>query len=172
MINHCDRRIAHLIMICLWLYCISITKMSDMSITVIYHGMSLAVLYQYHYEEWYVYHSDLSWYVSDYCISITKMSDTSITVIYHDMSLAVLYQYHYEEWYVYHSDLSWYVSGCTVSVSLWRVIRLSQDVSLFIVILIQYSQRHTMINHCDRRITLHSDTDTVQPETYHDKSLW
>jgi hypothetical protein len=113
-------------MICLWLYCISITKMSDMSITVIYHGMSLAVLYQYHYEEWYVYHSDLSWYVSDYCISITKMSDTSITVIYHDMSLAVLYQYHYEEWYVYHSDLSCYVSDCTVSVSLRWVIRLSQ----------------------------------------------
>ena len=37
---------------------------------------------------------------------------------------------------------------------------------------IQYSQRHTMINHCDRRITLLSDTDTVQSETYHDKSLW
>ena len=31
----------------LW-YCISITKKSDMSITVIYHGMSLTVLYQYH----------------------------------------------------------------------------------------------------------------------------
>ena len=27
---------------------ISITKKSDMSITVIYHGMSLSVLYQYH----------------------------------------------------------------------------------------------------------------------------
>jgi hypothetical protein len=45
------------------------------------------------------------------------------------------------------------------------------DVSLFLVILIQYSQRHTMINHCDRRITLLSDTDTVQSETYDDKSL-
>ena len=33
------------------------------------------------------------------------------------------------------------------------------------------NQRHTMINHCDRRITLLSDTDTVQSETYHDKSL-
>jgi hypothetical protein len=53
------------IMVCLWLYCISITKMNDTSITVIYHGMSLTVLYQYHYDEWYVYHSDLSWYVSD-----------------------------------------------------------------------------------------------------------
>ena len=28
-----------------------------------------------------------------------------------------------------------------------------------------------MINHCDRLITLLSDTDTVQSETYHDKSL-
>jgi hypothetical protein len=39
------------------------------------------------------------------------------------------------------------------------------DLSLFLVILIQYSQRHTMINHCDRHITLLSDTDTVQSET-------
>jgi hypothetical protein len=45
------------------------------------------------------------------------------------------------------------------------------DVSLILVILIQYSQRHTMINHCDRRITHLSDTDTVQSYTYHDKSL-
>ena len=50
------------ITLCLWLYCISITKMSD-----------------------------LSRYVSDYCISITKMSDMSITVIYHTTSLTVLY---------------------------------------------------------------------------------
>jgi hypothetical protein len=28
-----------------------------------------------------------------------------------------------------------------------------------------------MINHCDRRITHLSDTDTVQSETYHDKSF-
>jgi hypothetical protein len=39
------------------------------------------------------------------------------------------------------------------------------------VILIQYSQRHTMINHCDRHITLLSDNVTVQSETYNDKSL-
>ena len=32
------------IMLCLWLYCISITKMSDMSITVIYHAMSLTTV--------------------------------------------------------------------------------------------------------------------------------
>ena len=129
------------IMVCLWLYCISITKKSDMSITVIYHDMSLTVLYQYHQDEWYVYHSDLSWYVSDctvsvslrrvirlsqwfimiclwlYCISITKMSDTSITVIYHDMSLT------------------------TVSVSLRRVIRLSITViyhGMSLTVLYQY----------------------------------
>jgi hypothetical protein len=45
------------------------------------------------------------------------------------------------------------------------------DVSLFLVILIQYSQRHGRINHYDRCITLLSDTDTVQSETWHDKSL-
>jgi hypothetical protein len=28
-----------------------------------------------------------------------------------------------------------------------------------------------MINHCDRGITHLNDTDTVQAETYHDKSL-
>jgi hypothetical protein len=31
----------------------------------------------------YVYHSDLSRYVSDYCISIPRKSDMFITVIYH-----------------------------------------------------------------------------------------
>jgi hypothetical protein len=39
------------------------------------------------------------------------------------------------------------------------------DVSLILVILIQYSQRHSMINHCDRRITNLGDSDTVQSET-------
>jgi hypothetical protein len=89
------------LMLCLWLYCISITKKCDTSITVIYHLMSLTVLYQYHQDEWYVYHSDLLCYVSEwllsiilrrviclwlYCINITKKSDTYITVIYHTMS--------------------------------------------------------------------------------------
>ena len=32
---------------------------------------------------------------------------------------------------------------------------------LVILIQIQYSERHSMINHCDRHITLLSDTDTV-----------
>ena len=30
---------------------------------------------------------------------------------------------------------------------------------LNIILMVQYSQRHSMINHCDRRITLLSDTD-------------
>ena len=41
--------------------------------------------------------------------------------------------------------------------------------SLMLVILIQYSQRHTMINHLDRHVT--NVTDTVQSETYNDNSL-
>ena len=45
------------------------------------------------------------------------------------------------------------------------------DVSLILVILVQYIQKHTMINHCDRCITHLSDTDTVHSEAYHDKSL-
>jgi hypothetical protein len=59
-------------------YCISITKKSDRSITVIYHAMSLTTvsvslrrvigLSQ-------IYHA-----MTDYCISITKKSDRSITV--------------------------------------------------------------------------------------------
>jgi hypothetical protein len=39
------------------------------------------------------------------------------------------------------------------------------EVSLFLVILIQYSQRYSVINHCDRPITLLSDTDTVVRHT-------
>ena len=111
----------------LWLYCISIIKKNDTSITVINHAMSLTTvsvslrrvicLWQ-----WFII--VCLWL---YCISIIKKSDTSITVIYHGMSLTVLYQYHQEfEWYVYHSDLSWYVSDCTVSLSPRWMIPLSQ----------------------------------------------
>ena len=45
-----------------------------MSITVIYHDMSLV-----------------------YCISINQKSDMSVTVIYHPMSLSILYHYQSEE---------------------------------------------------------------------------
>ena len=52
------------IKLCLLVYCISITKKRDMSVTVIYHAISLSILYQYHSEDWYVYHRDLLCYVS------------------------------------------------------------------------------------------------------------
>ena len=32
------------------------------------------------------------------------------------------------------------------------------------VIMVQYSQRDSLINHCERQIALLSDTDTVQSE--------
>jgi hypothetical protein len=51
---------------------VSVSQRSVIGLSVIYHDRSLTVLYQYHEEEWYVYHIDLSRYVSDYCISITK----------------------------------------------------------------------------------------------------
>jgi hypothetical protein len=97
------------------------------------------------------------------CISIIKKSNTSITMIYHAMS------------------------DCTVSVSLRGVICLSQwFITLYLrlycinitkksatsITVINHAMslttvsvtvvRHSMINHCDRRITLLSDTDTVQ----------
>jgi hypothetical protein len=59
------------IMLCLWLYCISITKMRDTS-----------------------YHSDLSCYVSDCTVSVSpRWVIHLITVIYHAMSLTVLYMF-------------------------------------------------------------------------------
>ena len=61
-------------MLCLLVCCISITQKSDISVTVVYHAMSLT-----------------------HCVSITKKSDISVTVIYHAMSLSMLYQYHSEE---------------------------------------------------------------------------
>ena len=36
---------------------------------------------------------------------------------------------------------------------------LSQEIKWSCLCVLQYSQRHTMINHCDRRITHLSDTD-------------
>ena len=127
-------------------YCISITMMSDTPITVIYQAMSLTtvsvslwwvihlsqwfiklclwLLYQYHYDEWYTHHSDLSSYTSDYCISITMMSDTPITVIYQAISLTTV---SVSLWWVIHLS-QWFIKLCLwlLSVSLWWVIHLSQ----------------------------------------------
>ena len=173
-------------------YCISITMMSDTPITVIYQAMSLTIvsvslwwvihpsqwfiklylwllyqyhyyewytyhsdlssyvwlLYQYHYDEWYTYHSDLSSYVSDYCISITMMSDTPITVIYQAISLttvsvSLLWVIHLSQWFIK-------LCLTTVSVSLWWVIHLSQwFIKLCLWLLYQY--------HYDEWYTHHSD---------------
>jgi uncharacterized membrane protein YccF (DUF307 family) len=108
------------IMLCLWLYCISITKKSNTSITVIYHAMSLIVLKNKMFllkitlacdfllccQNVRVINVDVmsekhrkSKYSTDSLISVTdftpqcQKSNTSITVIYHAMSLIVLYQY-------------------------------------------------------------------------------
>jgi hypothetical protein len=37
-------------------------------------------IYQYHYEEWYVYHSDLSCYVSDYKMYTVAINPTTCTI--------------------------------------------------------------------------------------------
>ena len=55
-------------MLYILVYFISITKKSDMSVTVIYHAMSLSILYQYHWK-----------------------SDIFATVICHAMSPSMLY---------------------------------------------------------------------------------
>jgi uncharacterized membrane protein len=140
--NHCDRHVTPLgesntvVQSEAWLYGITFTKRSDMSITVTYHIMPLTVQYYCHQEEWHVYHSDLSHHASDctvllslrgvtclsqwfitsclwlyYSITFTKRSDMSITVIHHVMPLTVQYYFHQEEWHVYHSYLSHHYSS-------------------------------------------------------------
>jgi hypothetical protein len=75
-----------------------------MSITVIYHAMSLTVLYQYHQDEWYVYHSDLSCYVSDCTVSVScYVSDCTVSVSCYVSDCTV--------------SVSCYISDCTLSVS-------------------------------------------------------
>ena len=66
-------------MLCLLVYCISINQKSDISVTVIYHAMSLSMIFLYQY------HS---------AVSVSKKSDISVTVVYHAMSLTLLCQYH------------------------------------------------------------------------------
>jgi hypothetical protein len=121
--------------------------MSDISITVIYHGMFLNVLYQYHQDEWYVYHSDLSWYVSECTVSVSPRWVIHLSQYASDCTVPVSLRWviHISMWfimvcfwmycisitkmsdtYITDSDLSWYVSECTVSVSLRWVIHLSQ----------------------------------------------
>jgi hypothetical protein len=140
-----------------------------------------------HPNDWYLYQSDLSWYVSDctvsvslgwviplsqwfivvcfwlYCISITKMSDTSIRVIYHGMFLTTV-----------SVSLGWVIplSQWFIVVCFWLYCISITKISDTSIRVIYRGQKHTTINHCDRGITHPNDTDTVQSETYHDKSLW
>ena len=138
------------IMVCLWLYCISITKMSDTSITVIYHGMSdctvsVSLRWVIRLSQWFI--MVCLWL---YCISITKKSDTSITVIYHDMSLTVLYQYHQDEWCL----SQWFIMVC-----LWLYcisITKKSDTSITVIyhdmsltVLYQYHQDEWYVYHSD-----------------------
>jgi hypothetical protein len=97
-----------------------------MSITVIYHAISLTVLYQCHQEEWYVYHSDLSCYVSDCTVSVSLRRVICLSQWFIMVCLWLYCISITKKRYVYHSDLSCYVSDCTVSVSLRRMICLSQ----------------------------------------------
>jgi hypothetical protein len=81
-------------------YCISITKKSDRSITVIYHAMSLTT------------------------VSVSPRRVICLSQWFIMPCLWLLYQYLQEEWYVYH----WFIMPClltTVSVSPRRVIGLS-----------------------------------------------
>jgi hypothetical protein len=80
MINHCDVSD----------YCISITKTSGTSITVIYHAMSpttvsVSLRRMVRLSQWFI-----MLYLWLYCISITMKSDRSITVIYQAMSLTTV----------------------------------------------------------------------------------
>ena len=67
--------------LCLWLYCISITKMSDTCTLSQLSPMSLTVLYQYHQDEWYLYSITVITYVSDYTVTVSPR--WVIPVLYH-----------------------------------------------------------------------------------------
>jgi hypothetical protein len=135
-------------------YCINITKMSDtctlsqlspMSLTTVSVSprwaiplLSLTVLYQYHQDEWYLYYITVITYVSDCTVSVSPR--WVIPVLYHSYHLClwllyqvipvIEYRYHSSWWY-------WYITVRDIGDNCDRV-----QVSLILVILIQYSQRH------------------------------
>jgi hypothetical protein len=130
---------------CLWLYCISITKMSDTCTLSQLSLMSLTVLYQYHQDETVIEYrypsSRWYWYstvrdIGDNCDSVQLSFILVIRTLSQlsPMSLTVLYQYHQDEWYLYSITVITYVSDCTVSVSPRWVIP----------VLYQYSQRQVI----------------------------
>ena len=93
--------------LCLWLYCISITKMSDTCalsqlspvstvsvsprwvIPLLYHSYHLCLwlLYQYHQDEWYLYSITVITYVSDCTVSVSPR--WVIPVLYHSYHLCL-----------------------------------------------------------------------------------
>jgi hypothetical protein len=118
-------------------------------IPVLYHSYHLCLwlLYQYHQDEWYLYSITGITDVSDCTVSVSPR--WVIPLLYHryHLSLTVLYQYHQDEWYLYSITVITYVSithlGDTDTVV--RDIGDNCDrvqVSLILVILMQYSQRH------------------------------
>jgi hypothetical protein len=107
-----------IVTLCLCLYCISMTKKSDTPITVIYHTMSLSVLYQYDQEEWYTYHSDLSLYVSVCIVSVwlrrvIHLSQWFITLC---LCLYISYMYAMVHFCLFNC-LRWELVACYVDIS-------------------------------------------------------
>ena len=118
---------------------VSISPRWVIRLSLIYHTISLTVLYQYHQDEWYVCHWFITLYLWLYCINITKMSDTSVTdlshyisdctvsisprwvirlsLIYHTISLTVLYQYHQDGWYVCHWFITLYLWTYCINIT-------------------------------------------------------
>ena len=112
--------------------------------------MALTVLYQYHKEEWYLYHSDLSQYGSDCTVSVSQRRGISLSQWFITLWLWLLYQYHKEEWYLYHSDLSHYGSDYCISITK------ESDTSITVIyhtmaltVLYQYHKEEWYLYHSD-----------------------
>ena len=143
----------HSITVITWLYCISITKMSDtctlsqlspMSLTtvsvsprwvipVLYHSMSLTVLYQYHQDEWYLYSITVITY--HYCIQDEWYLYSMLSL----MSLTVLYQCHQytHSIYIHHLCTLLY---CISITKMSDTCTLSQLSPMSLTVLYQYHQ--------------------------------
>jgi tellurite resistance protein TehA-like permease len=137
--NHCDTCTVRLYCTC---------------IAVIFCAMSLTVLY--------MYHSDLSRYVSDctvhgsqwFSVLCLWLYCTCIAVIFCAMSDCTV---HVSQWF---SVLClWLYCTCiTLIFTLWYMYSTVRDIAQKIAVRhVQYSQRHSTENHCD--------TCTVQSET-------
>jgi hypothetical protein len=133
-------------------YCISITKQSDRSITVIYHAMSLTT------------------------VSVSPRRVICLSQWFIMPCLWLLYQYLQEEWYVYH----WFIMPClltTVSISLRRLIGLSQWFIMLYLITVSVSLGrviglsliyHAMTDYC---ISITKKSDRSITVIYHAMTL-